>query len=84
MLRLIAEDSTECYGAFDFTTNTVIILVSCVLGIAWAVFNFIQVKKVDVLGNNGTSRDELVEKVTEKQRKLIVELGDKIANVQLV
>ena len=84
MLRLIAEDSTECYGAFDFTTSVAIILVSCVLGIAWAVFNFIQVKKVDVLGNSGTSRDELVEKVTEKQRKLIVELGDKIANVQLV
>lgn len=64
-------------------------MVSCALGIAWAIFNFIQVKSIDVINNSGEinksseSSRQLVNEVTEEQRKLLIELGDKIANVPL-
>lgn len=72
-----------CYGTFDFTTTIVVIIVSCVLGIAWAIFNFLQVKSINVINNSGESSRQLVNEVTEEQRKLLIELGDKIANVRL-
>ena len=43
-----AADSSDCWGAFDYTTHIVVIIISCILGIAWALFNFILVKKVKV------------------------------------
>jgi uncharacterized protein HemX len=72
-----------CYGSFDFTTTIVVIVVSCVLGIAWAIFNFLQVKAINVINNDGEASRQLVNEVTEEQRKLLIELGDKIANVSI-
>lgn len=68
----MAADSPECWGAFDYTTTIVIIILSCVLGIVWAVFNFIQVRKVQVDQTGEGSRNNLVDPVSEEQRKLII------------
>lgn len=76
-----ATDSTDCYGSFDFPTSIIIIIISCVLGLVWAVFNFIEVRKINVEDSGSSSSGQLVENVSEEQRKLLVELGDKIANV---
>ena len=38
----------NCRGALTFTSTVVIVIVSCVLGIVWAIFNFIQVRKINV------------------------------------
>jgi uncharacterized protein HemX len=76
-----ASDSAECWGAFDYTTTIILIILSCALGIGWAVFNFIQVRKINVAEGSSSSRDNLVDPVSDKQRELIIELGDKIANV---
>ena len=65
-------DSLNCTGAFDYTATVIIIIISCVLGIGWAVFNFVQVRKIDVANPGDTSRDQLVDNVTDKQRKLIL------------
>jgi uncharacterized protein HemX len=78
----MAADSSDCWGAFDYTTTIVVIILSCVLGIVWAVYNFILVRKVQVDQTGGASRDNLVQHVSEEQRKLIIELGDKIADVR--
>lgn len=72
---------SSCYGTFDFTTTIIVIIVSCVLGIAWALFNFLQVKSINVINNTSESSRQLVNEVTEEQRKLLIELGDKISNV---
>ena len=61
---LLAPDSPDCYGAFDYTTHIVVIIISCVLGILWAAFNFMQVRKVDVASSEGGSRSSLVSNVT--------------------
>lgn len=37
-----------CAAPMDFTTVTIIVIVSCVLGLLWALFNVIQVNKIDV------------------------------------
>jgi hypothetical protein len=78
---LAGTTDASCYGSFDFPTTIAVIIVACGLGIAWAIFNFLQVKAIDVMGGgSGTSR-QLVNEVTEEQRRLLIELGDKIANV---
>ena len=48
LIALLSPDSPDCWGAFDYTATIIVIIISCVLGIAWAVFNFIQVRKVNV------------------------------------
>ncbi len=58
-------NDASCYGSFDFTTTIVVIIVSCVLGIAWAIFNFLQVKSINVINNNSESSRQLVNEVTE-------------------
>jgi uncharacterized protein HemX len=76
-----APDSSDCLGSLDYSASIAVIIVSCVLGLAWAVVNFIQVRKINVEGSGDTSTGQLVENISEEQRKLLIELGDKIANV---
>lgn len=52
-------DST-CYGSFDFTTTIVVIMVSCALGIGWAIFNFIQVRSINVINTSSETSRQLV------------------------
>lgn len=75
-----AMDDPECLGSFDYTTSIIVIIIACVLGLGWAAFNFIQVRGIDVGGESATSTGQLVD-INEEQRKLLIELGDKIANV---
>lgn len=64
LVNLYAPDSSDCWGAFDYTTTIIIIILSCVLGIVWAVFNFIQVRKVDVASSSSGSSSRLVSEVS--------------------
>ena len=41
-------DDAACVGIFDFSTSIAVIIVCCVLGIAWAIFNYILVKGINV------------------------------------
>ena len=75
-------DDPECLGSFNYTTSIVVIIISCVLGLVWAAFNFIQVRGIDVKGEGSSSTGQLVD-ISEEQRKLLIELGDKIANVSI-
>ena len=49
-ISLYAVDPSDdsCYGALSFSSTIVIIIISCLLGIAWAIFNFLQVRKINV------------------------------------
>ena len=74
-------EAGDCLGSFDYTTSIIIIIVSCVLGLGWAAFNFFQVRAINVREAGGSSSGQLVENISEEQRNLLIELGDKIANV---
>ena len=45
-----AVEQEECYGSFDLTTSIIVIIVCCVLGLAWAGINFMQVRGIKVSG----------------------------------
>jgi hypothetical protein len=49
-----------------------VIIVSCVLGICWAAFNFIQVRSINVVANTSSSSSKLVNEITEEQSKLLL------------
>jgi len=56
----VYSDSSDCYGKFDYTTSIVVIFISCVLGIIWAVINFIQVRSIKVDEATTESKTALV------------------------
>lgn len=53
------------------------------MGLLWAAFNFMSVKKINVERGEDGESDSLIGGVTEGQKKLLIELGDKISNVLL-
>jgi len=73
-----------CLGTFDLGTSLAVIIVCCVLGIAWAIFNYILVKKINVHDKSGDSSKQLINDISDKQRELLIELGDKISAVTMV
>lgn len=56
----------------------VIVIISCVLGILWAFFNYLGVKKIDLKGGQQGEYQGLAE-ASDAQIKLLLELGDKIS-----
>lgn len=81
---IVYSDSSECYGSFSYSASIAVIIISCVLGIIWAAINFIQVRSIKVDDEGSESKAALVENITPEQRKLLIELGDKIATVRLL
>jgi hypothetical protein len=67
-----APSDAACLGSFDLSTTIVVIIVSCVLGICWAAFNFIQVRSINVVANTSSSSTKLVNEITEEQSKLLL------------
>jgi hypothetical protein len=70
-----ARNSPECTGSLDMGSTVLVVVLCCVLGIAWAIFNFIQVKKIDVEKGFDGESDSLVGDIPEEQKKLLIELG---------
>lgn len=59
----------------------VIVIVSCVLGLIWAFFNYLGVKKIDLQHGQQGEYEGLANETTEGQVKLLLELGTKISEV---
>jgi hypothetical protein len=66
----------------SFTTSTWTIIVCCILGILWALFNYKLVINIHI---EDMQEIELEEKssftITGHQQKLLLEIGEKISNV---
>lgn len=45
---IIEPTQDACYGSFDFSTVTIVIIVCCVLGLLWSFANIYLVSKIDV------------------------------------
>ncbi len=48
IVRSLAETNTNCEAPLSFGSVTILVIVACVLGLLWAAFNFMSVKKIDV------------------------------------
>lgn len=77
MLRLL-EEAEACRAPLTFSGATSLIIVSCVLGLIWAIINFHLVKKIDVGLGVGGEHGAIVDLSTD-QKDLLIELGHKIS-----
>lgn len=69
--QLTAADAS-CEAPLSFGAVTIIVIVSCVLGLAWAAVNFLSVTKINVeTGEDGES-DSLIGDIPEGQKKLLI------------
>lgn len=59
----------------------IIVIISCVLGIVWAFFNYLGVKKIDLKAGQQGEYEGLAE-ASDAQIKLLLELGEKISEVR--
>lgn len=75
---LLAEGNLNCEAPLSFGTVTILVIISCGLGLLWAGFNFMSVKKIDVAKEDDGEHDSLIGAITPKQKKLLIELGEKI------
>ena len=71
----------QCQGPLSMSGVVIIVVVCCVLGIVWAGFNFMLVRKIDVEKGSDGESDSLVGDIPEGQKKLLLELGEKISTV---
>jgi hypothetical protein len=59
-----------------------IVIASCVVGLLWAFWNYLQVKKVQI-GQGSTGAYESVGDVNESEVQVLLEIGDKISEVKI-
>ncbi len=45
---LLIEGQEGCTAPLDFTSVIIVVIVSCVLGLIWALYNVILVNRIDV------------------------------------
>lgn len=53
------------------------------LGLLWSLYNVFLVNKIDVEKGEDGESDSLVGDIPLEQKQLLIELGDKIANVHV-
>lgn len=46
--NLLIEGQEGCTAPLDFTAVIIVVIVSCVLGLLWSVYNVILVNRIDV------------------------------------
>jgi hypothetical protein len=61
----------------------IVIVVCCLLGIIWAIYNIYQVEKIKVVGGQQPS-DPNIKPLTLRQEEVLLELGAKISEVRHV
>lgn len=60
ILTHLTADNGACEAPLSFGAVTIIVIVSCVLGLAWAAVNFLSVKKINVETGEGGESDSLI------------------------
>jgi hypothetical protein len=70
---------SSCNSPMSYPVEVIVIVVCCLLGIVWAIYNIFQVEKIKVRG--GQPGDSTTKQLTTHQENLLLELGDKISEV---
>ena len=66
----------SCQSPLSYPVEVIIIVACCLIGLIWAVINIFSVESINVRsGYDGTSGKG----ISEQQRSLLLELGDKIS-----
>lgn len=84
MGRILTNPNPEyCESPLSFDTITLIIIICAVLGLLWAGYNFIMVRRIDIEaevedeGEEGQQSDDL----SAEKKRILLELSYKISDV---
>lgn len=80
--QAIQATQQQCQAPLSFGAVIGIVIGCCILGLIWAIINMLSVNKIDVEKGIDGQSDSLVGDIPESQKQLLIELGDKIANVK--
>lgn len=61
----LAAGQDGCQAPLDFGTVTLLVIIFCVLGLLWALYNVILVNKIDVAKGEDGESDSLVGDIPE-------------------
>jgi hypothetical protein len=77
--------NSACRAPISFTTEWIIIISCCVLGLIWAAYNIMLVLQIKVIkGITGDKEDDAKRNdISQHQKNLLIELGVKISEVQI-
>ena len=71
----LQSDSSSCSSILSFPVEVYIISACCLLGIIWAIINFIQVENIKVY-SGWVPGERIIDKpITKQQESLLLELG---------
>ena len=73
----------SCSSPWSYPVEVIVIVVCCLLGIIWAIYNIFQVEKIKVRGSSLRNSQSGVKALSPQQEGLLLELGDKIQEVCL-
>lgn len=63
-LAQLSDGTPSCEPSLSFGSVTILVIISCVLGLVWAAFNFMSVRKINVQGGEDGEGDSLIGAVT--------------------
>ena len=72
IVQQLAVDDSTCEAPLDFGTVTIIVIISCALGLIWAAYNFFLVRKINVERGEDGETDSLIGDIPEGQKKLLI------------
>lgn len=70
-----------CASLMSYPAEIITIVVCCVLGVAWAIYNIFEVEQINVRGGFNGELHPSAKALTKRQESLLLELGDKISEV---
>lgn len=80
-MEIVHDTMESCQAPLSFSGVVGIVISCCILGLLWALFNVISVNKIDVEKGVDGESESLVGDIPENQKRLLLELGEKISNV---
>ncbi len=68
----------------SFPVEVIVIVVCCLLGIIWAIYNIFEVESINVLGGYNGDTVGNPKALSARQEGLLIELGHKISEVLIM
>lgn len=71
--------ASSCNSPWSYPLEIIVIVVCCLLGIAWAIYNIFKVEQINVRGGYNGDITTNPKALTSHQESLLIELGHKIS-----
>lgn len=72
-------ESGDCQSAMSYPVEIIVIVVCCLIGMIWAVFNIWEVEKINVRRGFIGSNEGNIPEIAPEQKNLLLDLGHRIS-----